>query len=61
MPPSIKAYITPEVLRWARESINMEPAEAAERIGTSRNRLVDWEEGIEVPSIPADAQSKRGL
>ena len=51
MPSSIKAYINPEVLRWARESINMDPAEAAERIGTSRDRLMDWEEGIEVPSI----------
>jgi Zn-dependent peptidase ImmA (M78 family)/DNA-binding XRE family transcriptional regulator len=51
MPSGIKAYINPEVLRWARESINMEPAEAAERIGTSRDRLIDWEEGIEVPSI----------
>jgi Zn-dependent peptidase ImmA (M78 family)/transcriptional regulator with XRE-family HTH domain len=51
MPSTIKAYINTEVLRWARESINMEPAEAAQRIGTSRDRLMDWEEGIEVPSI----------
>lgn len=51
MPSSIKAHINPEVLRWARESINMDPAEAAERIGTSRDRLIDWEEGIEIPSI----------
>jgi transcriptional regulator with XRE-family HTH domain len=47
----IKSSITPEVLRWARESINMDPAEAAERIGTGRNRLIDWEEGIEAPSL----------
>ncbi len=51
MPSGIKAHINPDVLRWARESIRMDAAEAAERIGTTPDRLADWEDGLELPTI----------
>jgi Zn-dependent peptidase ImmA (M78 family) len=46
-----EAFVNPELLKWARESISMDFVEAAERIGVHRDRLADWEDGIERPTV----------
>jgi Zn-dependent peptidase ImmA (M78 family)/DNA-binding XRE family transcriptional regulator len=51
MPKREDAFINPELLKWARESISMDSADAAEHIGVHRDRLADWEDGIERPTI----------
>lgn len=52
MPSRIEAFINPELLRWARESIHLNAHQAAEKIGVSPNRLADWEDGTDRPSMP---------
>jgi Zn-dependent peptidase ImmA (M78 family)/transcriptional regulator with XRE-family HTH domain len=51
MPRKIEALINPEVLRWARESIQLDAHEAAARIGVTSTRLADWEDGVSLPSV----------
>jgi Zn-dependent peptidase ImmA (M78 family) len=45
VPPSTLAYVTPEVLRWARESIGLELEEAAELMKAPATRLAAAESG----------------
>ena len=47
---SQKAYITPEVLKWARETAKMSREEAAKNI-TTPAKLERWESGADLPSI----------
>lgn len=42
---STRAYVTPEVLRWARESIGYEVGDAAARIGVKPEKLEGAESG----------------
>lgn len=46
-----RAYITPQVLEWARESARMSEETAAARVPVSVNKLIDWEEGTSQPTI----------
>ena len=46
-----KAYITPEVLKWARESAGIKPEEAAKKISVPVEKLLDWENGDALPTI----------
>lgn len=46
-----RAYITPKVLKWARESARMSEETAAARVQVSVNKLIDWEEGTSQPTI----------
>lgn len=46
-----KAYITPNVLQWARESARMSEEVAAARVSVSVERLKEWENGLEQPTI----------
>lgn len=46
-----KAYITPNVLKWARESARMTEETAAAKVAVSVERLRSWEDGNEQPSI----------
>ena len=46
-----KAYITPNVLKWARESARMTEETAAARVSVPVERLKGWEEGINQPTI----------
>lgn len=46
-----KAYITPNVLKWARESARMTEETAAAKVAVSVERLRSWEDGSEQPSI----------
>ncbi len=48
---SQKAYITPKVLQWARESARMPLEKAAAKVSVSVTRLKEWEDGSEQPTI----------
>ena len=52
MAKSVKALITPEVLKWARERrIKLKIGYAAERLKIDPARLVAWENGTEQPTF----------
>lgn len=52
MAKSVRALITPEVLKWAREEyIRLELPEAANLIKVSQEKLEEWENGDEQPTI----------
>jgi len=46
-----KAYITPNVLRWARESARMSADIAASKVSVPVEKLKEWEEGTSQPTI----------
>jgi Zn-dependent peptidase ImmA (M78 family)/transcriptional regulator with XRE-family HTH domain len=46
-----KAYITPKVLRWARESARMSEEVAAAKVSVTTEKLREWEEGASEPTI----------
>lgn len=46
-----KAYITPKVLKWARESAKMSEEAAAGKVSVSVEKLQDWEAGTNQPTI----------
>lgn len=48
---SDKAYITPKVLIWARESARMSLEAAAAKVPVAPDRLKEWEEGLSQPTI----------
>jgi len=48
---SDKAYITPKVLKWARESARMTTEDAAGKVAVSPEKLTAWEDGASQPTI----------
>lgn len=46
-----KAYITPNVLRWARESARMTEETAAAKVSVTIEKLKDWEAGTSQPTV----------
>jgi len=46
-----KAFITPAVLRWARESARITVEQAAARAGVGVQKINEWEEGMDRPTI----------
>ena len=51
-----KAYITPKVLIWGRESAKMSVEIAAAKVLVAVEKLVEWEAGVSQPTIrQADA------
>jgi transcriptional regulator with XRE-family HTH domain len=46
-----KAYITPNVLKWARESARMTEETAAAKASVTVDRLKEWEAGESQPTI----------
>ncbi len=48
---SDKAYITPKVLKWARESAKMSEETAAHSVSVSVEKLKEWEIGMSQPTI----------
>jgi len=46
-----KAYITPNVLQWARESARMTEEIAASKVSVPVERLKEWEAGADHPTI----------
>lgn len=56
---SDRAFITPKVFKWARESARMSLDEASAKISVSSDKLNDWEEGTAQPTIKqAEALAK---
>jgi len=48
---SDKACITPNVLKWARESARMSEKTASDKVHVPVEKLKEWEEGINQPTI----------
>lgn len=46
-----RAFVTPNVLKWARESARMTEEIAAAKVSVSAEKLKEWEEGINQPTI----------
>jgi len=46
-----RAYITPKVLKWARESARMAEEIAAAKVSVSIDKIADWEDGTSQPTI----------
>lgn len=46
-----KAYITPNVLKWARESARMSEETAASKVPIPVEKLKEWEDGTNQPTI----------
>jgi Zn-dependent peptidase ImmA (M78 family)/transcriptional regulator with XRE-family HTH domain len=46
-----KAYITPNVLKWARESARMTEETAAAKVSVTIEKLKEWENGESQPTI----------
>jgi Zn-dependent peptidase ImmA (M78 family)/transcriptional regulator with XRE-family HTH domain len=45
------APVTPDVLRWARETVGVTLSDAAARAGVSQERVQAWESGEEEPTL----------
>jgi len=45
------APVTPDVLRWARESVGVSLSDAATRVGVSEDRVRAWESGEQEPTL----------
>lgn len=46
-----KAFVTPEVLKWARESAKISPEAAAGKLKVVPERIYEWENGESYPTI----------
>jgi len=46
-----KAYITPNILKWARESVRMTEEIAAAKVAITVEKLNEWEQGLDLPTI----------
>ena len=58
MAKSVKALITPEVLKWAREKrIRLEIDHAAEKLKIDRERLETWDRTTYYRSIKKDCKT----
>src|SRR5271156_98090 len=51
MPTTSEAFITPHVLRWARERTNTTPSRLAEKLKIKVESIKSWETGEKNPSI----------
>lgn len=51
-----KAFVTPSVMKWARETAKMTVETAAEKIGVTAKQIVAWESGSDRPTV---AQAKK--
>jgi transcriptional regulator with XRE-family HTH domain len=46
-----KAFITPNVLKWARESARMSEETAAAKVSVTVEKFKEWEAGTNQPTI----------
>lgn len=46
-----KAYITPNVLKWARESAKIAEETAARKVAVTKEKIKEWENGESQPTI----------
>src|SRR5216683_7436575 len=50
---SVKADVTPRILQWARESLDLTVEEVAAKLRRSPDTIRRWESGKEAPSVTA--------
>jgi Zn-dependent peptidase ImmA (M78 family)/DNA-binding XRE family transcriptional regulator len=50
--PSLDAEVTPDVLAWARSTAGLSVDDAARRLDVRPRRLIEWEEGVDYPTLP---------
>ena len=55
----VKASITPEVIKWARESAGLSPEDVAKKIGRPVDDINAWESGDRKPTIPQARNASR--
>lgn len=48
----IKAQMNCDILKWARDEAGLSLAVAAQKSGISEEKLLDWEQGADQPTIP---------
>lgn len=53
------AYITPSVIKWARESARMDLDTAAQKIGVKPDKIESWERGEALPTIKQAQEMSR--
>lgn len=46
-----KAFVTPEILKWARITARISAEEAASKVSVPAERLEEWESGVSQPTI----------
>jgi Zn-dependent peptidase ImmA (M78 family)/DNA-binding XRE family transcriptional regulator len=46
-----RAFVTPAVLKWARETAKMTVEQAAAKAGVTSQKIVDWEGGLNAPTV----------
>jgi len=46
-----KAYINPDILKWARISARITEAQAAKKVNVSVEKINEWESGLKQPTI----------
>nr|WP_222711112.1 ImmA/IrrE family metallo-endopeptidase [Quadrisphaera setariae] len=51
MSASIPAMVSPTMLRWARETIDLTPVAASRKIGVPDSRVDEWESGDARPTV----------
>jgi DNA-binding transcriptional regulator YiaG len=51
MANSIPALVEPSVLRWARETIGLDPVAASRKLDLPDHRVGEWEAGQTQPTI----------
>ena len=49
--PLVEAFVTPEMIRWARERSHETTNEAARKVSVKPEKLVAWENGLSRPTI----------
>lgn len=47
-----EANVSPAVLEWARNSAGFSIEEAADKVGVRPRRVIEWEEGVRMPTMP---------
>jgi Zn-dependent peptidase ImmA (M78 family)/DNA-binding XRE family transcriptional regulator len=61
MPTTTDAYITPKVLRWARERASATPNKLAKKLNVKAEAISSWESGDAKPSLRQAEQLARKL
>jgi Zn-dependent peptidase ImmA (M78 family)/transcriptional regulator with XRE-family HTH domain len=51
MPPSVRANVKPELIRWARTTYGIDLAQAARKAQISEDKIAAWEAGAEQPTV----------
>ncbi len=46
-----RAYITPNVLKWARETAKMSEIDAAAKVSVKPEKITEWESGESMPTV----------